>query len=214
MAKVSINLNEKIPSEEDEVYNPTEDSIVGSSDPSPVTGTVTDHAVVEASVEPSPAPSHGSSGKALKEAEATKSTVAVIGSQAANGSAAPVDEIRRKIRRAERFGVPVQLSEGDKRNSRAERFGTGSGMKKPEGLNKSEELKRKARAERFGISVSEAMNEEEKKKAQLARFSSNATVSSEEEKRKARAIRFSNIPSPIAQANSKAAVAGGASGGA
>lgn len=29
------------------------------------------------------------------------------------------------------------------------RFGTGSGMKKPESLNTSEELKRKARAERF-----------------------------------------------------------------
>lgn len=40
------------------------------------------------------------------------------------------------------------------------------------------------------------MNEEEKKKARLARFASNVkTDSDEEEKRKARAIRFESLPS-------------------
>lgn len=44
----------------------------------------------------------------------------------------------------------------------------------------------------------EVMNEEEKKKARLERFGSNAkTVSNEEEKRKARTIRFHPLISPI-----------------
>lgn len=35
--------------------------------------------------------------------------------------AAPVTDTQKKKRRAERFGMPVQLSEQEKRNSRAER---------------------------------------------------------------------------------------------
>ena len=35
---------------------------------------------------------------------------------------APVTDIQKKIRRAERFGTSVQLSEEEKRNSRAERY--------------------------------------------------------------------------------------------
>ncbi|RVW98849.1 Protein modifier of SNC1 11 [Vitis vinifera] len=35
---------------------------------------------------------------------------------------ATVSDIQKKIRRAERFGMPVQLSEEEKRNSRAERY--------------------------------------------------------------------------------------------
>lgn len=34
---------------------------------------------------------------------------------------APVTDVQKKMRRAERFGMPVQLSETEKRNSRAER---------------------------------------------------------------------------------------------
>lgn len=37
-------------------------------------------------------------------------------------SAAPVTDIEKKIRRAERFGITVQLSVQEKRNSRAERY--------------------------------------------------------------------------------------------
>ncbi|KAA8521508.1 hypothetical protein F0562_012182 [Nyssa sinensis] len=46
-----------------------------------------------------------------------------VGSTAANENSndAPVSNIQKKIRRAERFGMPVQLSEEEKRNSRAER---------------------------------------------------------------------------------------------
>ena len=37
------------------------------------------------------------------------------------GDASPVDDVQKKIRRAERFGVSVKLTEEEKRNSRAER---------------------------------------------------------------------------------------------
>ena len=37
-------------------------------------------------------------------------------------STAPVTDIEKKIRRAERFGITVQLSEQEKRNTRAERY--------------------------------------------------------------------------------------------
>ncbi|CAI9098109.1 OLC1v1034693C1 [Oldenlandia corymbosa var. corymbosa] len=104
----------------------------------------------------------------------------------------PVTDTEKKIRRAERFGVAVQLSEQEKRNSRAERFGTASGSSGSEALKKSEELKRKARAERFGISQSTSSEEDAKKKARLARFAPASKPDAvEEDKRKARALRFS-----------------------
>ena len=37
------------------------------------------------------------------------------------GDVSPVDDVQKKIRRAERFGVSVKLTEEEKRNSRAER---------------------------------------------------------------------------------------------
>ncbi|KAI6698174.1 hypothetical protein NL676_018293 [Syzygium grande] len=116
--------------------------------------------------------------------------------RAGKGGEEPADDVQKKIRRAERFGVPVQLSEKEKRNSRAERFGTICGPNKSEELTKSEELKRKARAERFGVLAAPAdADEVAKKKARLARFTSGKKVDpEEEEKRKARAIRFSNPP--------------------
>lgn len=39
-----------------------------------------------------------------------------------DGHDAPVSDFQKKIRRAERFGISVQLSEQEKRNSRAERY--------------------------------------------------------------------------------------------
>lgn len=120
MAKVAINLNEKLPREEDGVGIPAEALTPGSSDPSPAAGAVSDRAF-NASAEPPPAPSNSSSNKACK-CEESKNTVAVIAPLVVNGSPAPVDSIQKKIRRAERFGVPVQLSEAEKRNSRAERY--------------------------------------------------------------------------------------------
>ncbi|KAK9757270.1 hypothetical protein RND81_01G152900 [Saponaria officinalis] len=98
------------------------------------------------------------------------------------------DDIQKKMKRAERFGVPVLLSEEDKRNSRSHRFGTGAG---PEVSKSAEEQKRKARAERFGITV--PADEEVKKKSRVEKFGSDTKVDNvEEEKRKARALRFSH----------------------
>ncbi|CAL5388071.1 unnamed protein product [Camellia sinensis] len=116
-----------------------------------------------------------------------------------------VSNIQRKIRRAERFGMPVQLSEEEKRNSRAQRFGIGSTVHGSDALKKSEEQKRKARAERFGIVQSEPVDEAAKKKARLARFgAATKTDPLEEDKKKARAIRFSQPKSgSLSQVNGK-----------
>ncbi|KAK1389480.1 SAP domain-containing ribonucleoprotein [Heracleum sosnowskyi] len=109
----------------------------------------------------------------------------------------------KKIQRADRFGIPVQLSEQEKRHSRSRRFGTGSGLNGSDEVNKSEKDKRKARADRFGLEQS-VPAEEEKKKARLARFAPVAKMNSvEEEKKKARALRFSELSSSLSVANSK-----------
>ncbi|CAN8257342.1 unnamed protein product [Cochlearia groenlandica] len=114
------------------------------------------------------------------------------------------DDVQKKIRRAERFGVSVKLTEKEKRDSRAERFGTVGAVKESGGTKKAEELKRKARADRFGVpasaSTTDKTEEETKKKARLARFGKDAKAdtkvdSAEEDKRKARALRFSKAAS-------------------
>lgn len=123
-----------------------------------------------------------------------------------NGDDAPVTDIQKKMRRAERFGLSVQLSEEEKRNSRAERFGTGMGVQGSDTFKKSEQQKRKARAERFGLAQSTTPSDEEtKKKARLARFAPGSKIDPlEEDKRKARAIRFSqNQPASIPETNGK-----------
>ncbi|XP_038972867.1 protein MODIFIER OF SNC1 11-like isoform X3 [Phoenix dactylifera] len=111
----------------------------------------------------------------------------------------PATDLEKKLRRAERFGMSVQLSEEEKRSARAQRFGTGpiSSGKTVEG--KLEEQKRKARAERshlachcrnqlFGLTGYSPADEEAKKKARLERFIQNPEPDAlEEEKRKARA---------------------------
>ncbi|CAN4118167.1 unnamed protein product [Withania somnifera] len=109
------------------------------------------------------------------------------------------NDIQKKMKRAERFGMPVQLSEDEKRSSRAERFGTGSPVQESDALKKAEEHKRKARAERFGLVKSDTTDEEAKKKARLTRFAPPAKIDPvEEDKRKARALRFSQ-PQPGSQ---------------
>ncbi|KAK4481036.1 hypothetical protein RD792_011905 [Penstemon davidsonii] len=122
---------------------------------------------------------------------------------------AAVTAIQKKMKRAERFGTTVQLSEEEKRNSRAERFsilvllygvlvfvflwfGTVPAVSGVDSSKKSEELKKKSRAERFGIAQSAPADEEVKKKARLARFGFTPKSDSvEEDKKKARALRFS-----------------------
>ncbi|KAK5804315.1 hypothetical protein PVK06_031964 [Gossypium arboreum] len=126
----------------------------------------------------------------VKEGEGLKTTGNAVG-LAAGERSCPADDTQKKIRRAERFGLPIQLSEQEKRNSRAERFGTAPSSKGSEESKQLEELKRKARAERFGIAASTtATDEDAKKKARLARFAPYSKPDSvEEEKRKLRAIR-------------------------
>ncbi|KAF5737126.1 protein MODIFIER OF SNC1 11-like isoform X1 [Tripterygium wilfordii] len=155
-----------------------------------------------------------------KNAQELKTTVAaaavLVGTTDASGSS-----IQKKIRRAERFGMAVMLSEEEKRNSRAERFGTGPTLQGSEALTKSEELKRKARAERFGLSVSSvATGEEAKKRARLARFAAAPKLDAlEEETRKAMTARFSGPTSSLTHVNGKgniepkAAIAGKAGAG-
>ncbi|XVF07997.1 hypothetical protein REPUB_Repub06bG0187200 [Reevesia pubescens] len=157
----------------------------------------------------------------VKESEGSKTDGTTV-SSVAGDSSGPVNDIQKKIRRAERFGVPVQLSEQEKRNTRAERFGTAPSSNGSEASKQSEELKRKARAERFGLAVpSTTTDEDAKKKARRARFAPYSKPDSvEEEKRKARAIRFSDPPSSsLPQVNGEgniepeAPIAGNASGG-
>ncbi|XP_015899547.3 protein MODIFIER OF SNC1 11 [Ziziphus jujuba] len=160
-----------------------------------------------------------------KESEDSKTTPTVEEAVAENSAATdPISDIQKKIRRAERFGISVQLTEEEKRNSRAERFGTVSTVGGSDVSKKSEDLKRKARAERFGIPASAkpvASDEDVKKKARLARFASvSKTDPLEEEKRKARAIRFLNTQSgTLSEVNGEgniapnAAIAGNTGGG-
>lgn len=130
-------------------------------------------------------------GEALAPQAATEASA--ISSAADN---APVSHVEKKMRRAERFGMPVQLSEEEKRNTRAERFGTRSSVHVSGESKNAEEQKRKARAERFGIPVPLGPDEEAtKKKARQARFAPiSKTDPAEEDKKKARAIRFSQTP--------------------
>ncbi|XP_042016603.1 protein MODIFIER OF SNC1 11-like isoform X2 [Salvia splendens] len=155
----------------------------------------------------------GDQTKATPDAAAAK-TSDVDGCDAAT-------DIQKKMKRAERFGMPVNLSEEEKRNSRAERFGKASGADGLDSSKQSEDLKRKARAERFGITKpvsAVSADEEAKKKARLARFGSTpVTDLAEEDKKKARALRFSQ-PQSSPKANGegnieKTAISGKAVGG-
>ncbi|KAL6496247.1 hypothetical protein OROGR_029505 [Orobanche gracilis] len=107
-------------------------------------------------------------------------------------------DIQKKMRRAERFGMPVHMTEEEKCNSRAERFRTGSAANGSDTCKALEDLKKKSRAERFGIVQSDTSDEEAKKKARLARFCCiSKTDTVEEDKKKARAMRFSQPDSGL-----------------
>ncbi|KAK4797752.1 hypothetical protein SAY86_030078 [Trapa natans] len=205
MSTKAINLNEKMPPEEEtDISTKTLGSVDSTSLPF-------DKQNTNGSGQKPPSSADNSTVDVpAKVGEATKPSTVVP--RVAN-DVGPDNDIQKKIRRAERFGVQVQLSEAEKRSSRAERFGTTAGMKKPDVLSQSEELKRKARGERFGTSTPPANTDDEvaKKKARLARFSSgSAKISSEEEdKRKARAARFSNpLSNPLSEVSGKEAVVG------
>ncbi|KAF3528044.1 hypothetical protein DY000_02041896 [Brassica cretica] len=64
-----------------------------------------------------PEPNEILDGEVKKDESDSKS----VGLMAA-GDVSPVDDLQKKIRRAERSGVSVKLTEEEKRNSRAERY--------------------------------------------------------------------------------------------
>lgn len=146
----------------------------------------------------SESPSHESATDSLKSplSDGAKDQVKLDTAADGGGGGGGKDtDIQKKMKRAERFGMTVQLSEEEKRNTRAERFGT-SAPQGSDASKKAEEQKRKARAERFGLSQSNSTDEEAKKKARLARFAPPAKADPvEEDKRKARALRFSQSQS-------------------
>lgn len=106
--KPIINLNEKIPSDGEEPESPTQ--TLSPVDPSPTS---------EPDRQASSSAADPDSGKSCKEGEEgpAKGTTATV----VSSGTGPVNDIYRRIRRAERFGMPVQLSEEEKRYSRAER---------------------------------------------------------------------------------------------
>uniref|UniRef100_M0ZPG4 THO1-MOS11 C-terminal domain-containing protein n=1 Tax=Solanum tuberosum TaxID=4113 RepID=M0ZPG4_SOLTU len=117
----------------------------------------------------SESPSHESATDSLKSPLSDGAKDQVKLDTAADGGGGKDTDIQKKMKRAERFGMTVQLSEEEKRNTRAERF---------------------------GLSQSNSTDEEAKKKARLARFAPPAKADPvEEDKRKARALRFSQSQS-------------------
>ncbi|XP_059305694.1 protein MODIFIER OF SNC1 11-like [Lycium ferocissimum] len=156
-------------------------TLVQSSDPTPTPVS-----------EPPPHDSSTNVGGAKDQADKTAAAAAT----AVDSCCGKDSDIQKKMKRAERFGMTVQLSEQEKRNTRAERFGTASAAQGSDALKKAEEQKRKARAERFGLKQSDSADEEAKKKARVARFAPPAKADPvEEDKRKARALRFSQSQS-------------------
>lgn len=110
MGTKTLNLNEKILAEE-EIDSPVQDA----SDPSQ-----TDQAQ-NGVFDTAPSAENAADVVPNKEAGLSKGTESPVLSPAEN-DAVPANDIDKKMRRAERFGVPVQLTEAEKRNSRAERF--------------------------------------------------------------------------------------------
>ncbi|XP_073104691.1 uncharacterized protein [Elaeis guineensis] len=136
----------------------------------------------------------GAEQKGPKPQASETTSVGPSSATAIAAAAGAATDLQKKRRRAERFGMPVLLTEEEKRNSRAKRFGTGSTLHGIQNAGQVEEQKRKARAERFGLKAHSPVDEEAKKKARLERFAPNSkTATAEEEKRNTGNQIFTNI---------------------
>lgn len=76
-----------------------------------------DPAISSSAQPPASIPPSSTDGGLSKERDEPKGSDKVL----VEGDGASVSDIQRKMRRAERFGISVQLSEEEKRNTRAER---------------------------------------------------------------------------------------------
>nr|GMD67612.1 protein MODIFIER OF SNC1 11-like [Ipomoea batatas] len=162
------------------------------SDPNPT-------ADAEASHLTNPNPSTSPSKGETKAAPTTATTTAV-------NNVSSEGDVQKKIKRAERFGMPVQLSEEEKRNSRAERgpfwfkYMAFSILYDLPCFGFDFDLIETRICKRFGIAsslpVSDASkkSEELKRKARAERFGiAQTTTTDEDAKKKARLARFAPL---------------------
>uniref|UniRef100_N1R1T4 THO1-MOS11 C-terminal domain-containing protein n=1 Tax=Aegilops tauschii TaxID=37682 RepID=N1R1T4_AEGTA len=176
------------------------------------------------------APPAAAAGEATNPTSPTAAQNPSPAAAAAAGGAAT--DLEKKMRRAERFGTQVVMSEDEKRSSRAESLDFkvyyidchGVRILEPQYIpslmkhlqilllwfgtgssnEKMEEQKKKSRAERFGLPTPSSDDTEAKKKARLERFGQSTEVGkAEEEKRKARALRFAGAPSGSSEGKDK-----------
>ncbi len=177
---VAAEKKKEVEVQDDQANNPSE-----RSEPAIKT-------VVENDMQASAEVANPLASKSLEEAKEPTQVLEVNG---ADSGTAPLTDLEKKQKRAERFGTELKITEDEKRRMRSARFNGASatnGAKKETGTGSetlsnvspstvgAEAAKRKARAERFGIgsiSTTEpalklqvSTDEEAKKKARLARF--------------------------------------------
>ncbi len=179
---VAAEKKKEVEVQDDEAINPSE-----RSEPAIKT-------MVENDIQASAEVANPLASKSLEEAKEPTKVLEVNG---ADSGTAPLTDLEKKQKRAERFGTELKITEDEKRRMRSARFngasatngakketGTGTGSETLSNVSPStagaEAAKRKARAERFGIggiSTTEpalklqvSTDEDAKKKARLARF--------------------------------------------
>ncbi|CAM6029240.1 unnamed protein product [Sphagnum balticum] len=181
---VAAEKKKEVEVQDDEAINPSE-----RSEPAIKT-------MVENDMQASAEVANPLASKSLEEAKEPTKVLEVNG---ADSGTAPLTDLEKKQKRAERFGTELKITEDEKRRMRSARFngasatngakketgtGTGTGSETLSNVSPStagaEAAKRKARAERFGIGgigttepalkLQVSTDEDAKKKARLARF--------------------------------------------
>ncbi|KAH0995575.1 hypothetical protein GBA52_019439 [Prunus armeniaca] len=159
--------------------NPALENPKKTLDPSPVPPTATNPDRPEdppTDIPSDPAPSSEVVSEENGSKADSEDPKTAAGSEAGDG-AAPATAIQKKMRRAERFGISVQMTEEEKRNSRAERFGLSGPA-----VAGDENAKKKARLARFApISKTDTktdpMEDEKRRQGHSGMFSKASTGS-------------------------------------